>query len=53
MLMNALEPRDQKLLNDQCSGSSSNSVNSDYTGKSRPRSASQDRSTGFDSSTLG
>ncbi|XP_052685968.1 CLIP-associating protein 1-like isoform X5 [Crassostrea angulata] len=53
MLMNALEPRDQKLLNDQCSGSSSNSVSSDYAGKSRPRSASQDRSTGFDSSTLG
>ncbi|XP_078333538.1 CLIP-associating protein 1-like isoform X20 [Crassostrea virginica] len=53
MLMNSLEPRDQKLLNDQCSGSSSNSVSSDYAGRPRPRSASQDRSTGFDSSTLG
>ncbi|XP_055995670.1 CLIP-associating protein 1-like isoform X35 [Ostrea edulis] len=53
MLMNSLEPREQKLLQDQCSGSSSNSVNSDHTGKQRPRSVSQDRSTGFDSSTLG
>ncbi|XP_061178265.1 CLIP-associating protein 1-like isoform X1 [Saccostrea echinata] len=53
MLMHSLEPREQKLLHDQCSGSSSNSVNSDYAGKPRPRSASQDRSTGFDSSTLG
>ncbi|KAK3106105.1 hypothetical protein FSP39_012814 [Pinctada imbricata] len=55
-LLNSLEPAKQKMLHGEMSGSSSNNSLNSAEGlrmkPSRPRSASQDRTT-FDSSTLG